>query len=65
MSYIHCLVSFPVERRWTDPALVSYETAMELKARGWWVLVDPVDEREADIEDTYQQDVDRFRRPRD
>ena len=33
---VRCFVSYPVRDSWTEPALVSLETAAYLRARGWW-----------------------------
>lgn len=58
--YVHCLVAFPVSpERWTAPALVSIETAYYLRNRGWWVLIDPADERLAEIHAVYLSDIRR------
>lgn len=56
---VRCLVSFPVGTRFTEPALVSLQTAMYLAARGWLLLRDPQDERDADIRAVYWKDVNR------
>lgn len=56
---VRCFVAYPVRDSWTAPVLVSLETAAYLRARGWWVLVDPMDERLADILAVYRLDQDR------
>lgn len=46
---IRAIVSFPLDPHpvgWSASALVSLETAAELSARGWIVLVDPASEAE-------------------
>lgn len=46
---IRAIVSFPLDPHpalWSEPALVSLQTAAELQARGWVVLVDPQDVEE-------------------
>ena len=56
---VRCFVVYPVGGVFTEPALVSLPTALELQARGWWMLRDPQDEREADIKAVYWKDVNR------
>lgn len=44
---IRCLVSYPVgDLIFTSPALVSLDTAADLKEKGYMVAVDPADERD-------------------
>ena len=59
MVDVRCLVSFPVGSRFTEPALVSLQTAAYLVGRGWLMLRDPQDERDADIRAVYWTDVHR------
>ena len=56
---IRCLVSFPVGTRFAEPALVSLQTALYLAERGWLLVRDPQDERDADIQAVYWKDVNR------
>ena len=58
-----CFVVYPVSPDWwTAPAMVSPATADEMRARGWWVLCDPSEEREMDVLDAYRDDLSRWSR---